>query len=303
LESRARALKEPPGAAEEVDMTRIRTGWRLAKDSWAVLRADRSLAIFPLLSFAFAAVAFALLIAPGIGAAAAAGKEWPVVPFALIGSYAATFFSIYFNVALAGAATKSMQGHDTTLRDGLDVARERRGLIARWALVQWAVGLLIQVIQNAADQSPAGRIVAGIISGILGAAWAVATFFIVPVLALEGLGPGDAIKRSVALVRERWGEGLVGNAAIGLAVFLVGVIPVGGLLALGFATLGSAPVVGVAALTLGVLALIALSVVGSALGVIFRVALYRFATTGAAADGFAEADLATAFRPKRRFRR
>ena len=116
------ARSRPRGRGRGGGMTRIKTGWRLAKDSWAVLRADRSLAIFPLLSFAFAAVAFALLIAPGIGAAAATNKEWPVVPFALIGSYAATFFSVYFNVALAGAATKSMQGHDTTLRDGLDVA-------------------------------------------------------------------------------------------------------------------------------------------------------------------------------------
>jgi len=35
-------------------MSRIRTGWRLTKDSWAVLKADRSLAIFPVLSTAFA---------------------------------------------------------------------------------------------------------------------------------------------------------------------------------------------------------------------------------------------------------
>ncbi|MFN2615800.1 MAG: hypothetical protein ABR581_01615 [Thermoleophilaceae bacterium] len=31
-------------------MSRIAAGWRLAKDGWAVLKADRSLAIFPALS-------------------------------------------------------------------------------------------------------------------------------------------------------------------------------------------------------------------------------------------------------------
>jgi Family of unknown function (DUF6159) len=279
-------------------MTRIKTGWRLARESWAILRADRSLAIFPVLAFASAAVAFVLLIAPGIVISETADKDELVIPFALIASYAATFFTVYFNVALAGAATKSMDGHDTNLQDGLAVARERRGLIARWALVQWAVGLLIRVIQNAGGDNPVGRIIAVIVSSLLGAAWAIATFFIVPVLALEGLSPGDAMKRSIALIKERWGEGLVGNASIGFAIFLVGILPVGGLIAVGLAALDTVPALGVAVLTLGVLGLIAIGVIGSALGVIFRVALYRFATSGSSAPGFDDADLASAFRPK-----
>ncbi|MEO7197281.1 MAG: hypothetical protein ABIZ50_02295, partial [Solirubrobacterales bacterium] len=104
-------------------MSRIRTGWRLAGESWRVLRADRSLAVFPLLSFIFAALAFALLIAPGAIAAAVSDKDWVLVPFALIASYAATYISIYFSVALAGAAALSLEGRDTTREDGMAVAR------------------------------------------------------------------------------------------------------------------------------------------------------------------------------------
>jgi len=82
-------------------MSRITTGWRLAKESWALLRADRSLAIFPALSTAFSALALALLLTPGLVGAAAADKDWVVLPFLVVGGYAATFFVVYFNVALA----------------------------------------------------------------------------------------------------------------------------------------------------------------------------------------------------------
>lgn len=103
-------------------MTRIKQDWRLTKDSWAVLKADRSLALFPLLSLAASVIAFVLLIAPGVGAAVAAETAWPVIPFFLIASYAATFAAVYFNVALAGATVQAMAGKDTRLSDGLAVA-------------------------------------------------------------------------------------------------------------------------------------------------------------------------------------
>lgn len=281
-------------------MNRIKRGWRLAKDSWAVLRADRSLTIFPVLSFAAAVTAFVLIMAPGVVVAAAAGQEWVALPFFLVGSYLATFATIYFNVALTGAAVQSMDGRETTLQDGLAVARERRALIAKWALVQWAVGLLIRVLQNAGDRGGVGQLVSAAVSGLVGAAWAIASFFVVPVLALEGLGPKDALKRSIGVIRERWGEGIVGHATIGGAVFLVGVLPaliVGGL---GYLSFASLPALGGALIALAVVALIGVGVIGSALNAIFRVTLFRYATQGRGSDAFADDDLAAAFRPKKK---
>jgi hypothetical protein len=282
-------------------MSRIRTGWRLAKESWAVLKADRSLVIFPVLAFAFGAIAVIILIAPGVAIVASTkNKDWAIAPFAVVAGYAATFLGIYFNVALAGAASLSLDGKDTTLADGLAVARQRRGVIAKWAAVQLAFGLLLNLVEQAVSDTPAGRIVAAIIRSLVGAAWAIATFFVVPVLAFEGVGPGDAFKRSVALIKARWGEGLVGNASIGFAVFLVALLPVAGLVALAGVTADKTPVVGGIAIGLAVLVVIAAAVIGSALGVIFRVALYRYATAGQATAGFSDADLSSAFRQGKR---
>lgn len=280
-------------------MSRIRTGWRLAKDSWAVLRADRSLAIFPLLSTLFAAVAFALFFVPGVIWSETTDRDWIVLPFLLVGGYAATYFVVYFNVALAGAASLSMQGRDTSVSDGLAVARQRRGLIAKWAFLQFVIGVLVNAVEAFFREGSTARLTASVASALVSAAWSVASFFVIPLLALEGLGPGDALKRSVTLVRERWGEGLVGTAAIGLAVFLVGLLPLIILFNAALTLADSDPTLGGGLGVIALLALIGVGALGSALGVIFRVGLYRYATQGRITGGFAQEDMVAAFSPSR----
>jgi Family of unknown function (DUF6159) len=282
-------------------MARARRGWTLAKDSWKVLREDRSLAIFPILSF-FASIAVVILVVvPGAIGSEVADQDWIILPFLLVAYYLVTFATVYFNVALAGAAVQSLEGKDTTLADGMAIARERRGIIAKWALLQTFVGVVINVLENLLGDT-VGSIVATIVGSVLNAAWAIATFFVVPVLALEGLTPGDALKRSGSIIKARWGEGLVGSGSIGLAIFFVAVIPVVGLYYVGGSLLGVSYAAGVVVLIVATAVLIAALVTGSALGIIFRVALFRFATTEQTAAGFADADLAGAFQPRGRRR-
>lgn len=276
-------------------MGRVRTGWRLAKASWQVLRGDRSLAIFPALSFACAVVAFNLITGVGIAIAAPTKVGWLVLPFMAIGGYAATYCIVYFNVALAGAVRLSIDGRDTKLSDGLAVARERRGVIAKWAGIMFAFGVLITAVRAALGQSAGGRLAGALISGIAGTAWSVATFFVIPLLALEDIGPRDALRRSVSLVRERWGEGLVGSAAISTAVFLVGFVPFLGLCEGANALYGVSYAAGTAVGLVAFVVLIASLALGSALGIIFRVELYRYTIEGSATRHFDEDDMLAAF--------
>jgi hypothetical protein len=278
--------------------SRIGRGWRLAKDSWRVLRSDRSLALFPVVGFIGSVVALVIILAPGVAIAAGIDTWWPIVPFAAVALYAATFVTIYAGVALAAASATVMDGGQVTVAEGLAAARARRGLIARWALVQATVGLILNLLQAALEGgNPAVRLIGTIIISLVGAAWSVATFFVVPLLAFEEVGPRDALKRSIGLVKERWGEGMVGSASIGGAIFLLGVLPCAAVIALGVLVGGPA---GIVIAVIGALALVAVMVTGNALGQIFRVALYRFATTDRADGAFAAADLEAAFRPHRK---
>jgi riboflavin transporter FmnP len=275
-------------------MGRMSTGWRLAKASWRVLVRDQSLLFFPVLSFLSGAVALGVFLVPGVMAGTRADSNGVVIFYGVIGAYAATFCSIYFNVALAGAAHRSMAGHDTTVRQGLAVANERKWVIASWALVQLIVGLALNALQSN-DDSIVVRVVSRLVTALLGTAWGIATFLIVPVLAFEGLDPGAAFKRSLKLVRARWGEGLAGNVGISMAVTLLGGAPSVLLIALGAWSYGANPSAASAAIGIGAAGVIATLVISSALNVIFRVELYRYAMLGTTTGAFSEDDLAASF--------
>jgi len=273
---------------------RISRGWQLAKKSWAVLQNDRSLMLFPVISFFAGVCALVLCIAPGIVASAAAdGSEVPLIIAGVLAAYVLTFVAIFFQVALAASASRSLEGADTSIGEGISLAFSKIGAIVGWSAVQATVGLVLNALQS--DDNVVGTI----LSVILNVAWSVITFFVVPVIALEGLGPIAAIKRSASVVRQRWGEGIVGSAVIGGVVFLIALLPIAVLGVAGFAAVEAAPAAGIALFVLAGLVLVAAVLIGSTLNAIFRVALYRFATEGATVGGFTGPELESAFRPKR----
>jgi hypothetical protein len=271
-------------------MGRIQRGWRLSVLAFGVVRGDSTLlviALFGGLAALLAALAF------GIPAALLYDREEHAVAsiLAVLGAYAATFLSVFFGVALAAAGAKVLDGENATFSDGIAAARSRVGPIAGWALVLLTVNLVISLIRERAG-------VAGeAIAGVAGVAWSLATFLVIPVLALEGLGPWAALKRSAALFRERWGEQITGNVAIGGIFALLGIVPavvigwlgwISGSNALQYVLFG-------VAIALVVVAVVLAQTVGS----VFSVALYRYAATGAPSGPFSEQDLRASVRPRR----
>jgi Family of unknown function (DUF6159) len=263
-------------------MGRIGRGWKLAKIAFGVVRADSALLTLSVLGgLAALFVALAFLIP----AAVLYDREQTAVAVVLLvaGAYLATFLGVYFGVALAAAAAKVLDGQDATVADGLAAARTRLGPIAGWALFALTVNLVIAFIRERAG-------VAGdVVAGIAGVAWGLVTFLVIPVIALEGLGPWAAVKRSGSLFRTRWGEQITGNFAIGAIFLLAGLVPAFVLGAIGWVSDNDAVAIPlfVIAVVLAVAAIILARTVGS----VFAVALYRFAATGAATGPFSEEDL------------
>jgi len=277
-------------------MERISRGWALTKQSWGVLKSDRSLVIFPMLSAIFALIAVAVIWLPtasmsGVLAGEAINEHDPVYYIAAAATaYVSTFIAVFFNVALAACAVRSLRGEDTTVGEGIRAAMRRLGPILGWTLVAATIGLVLRLLQ---DRIP---LAAKIAVWIAGAAWAVATFFVIPVLALERSGPWQSIKRSVAVVKARWGEGATGTVAISaVTVLVVVIVMVGGaacaivLFAAGLQQLA------IAVIAIAVAAVIVVSIVSSALTEIFRVAVYQYAVTGATPGAFDNALLQNAF--------
>lgn len=272
-------------------MERIRRGFRLLGASWEVLKADRELLVLPLLSFAIilvvtASVAGATWAGGGLGREREALRAVDYVALGVF-YFLAYFVSIFFNAAVVGAATIRLSGGDPSVRDGLRLASSKVGKIAGWAAISATVGLILRAIEERAG------FIGDLIVGLIGVAWSLMTYFVVPVILYEPVGTIEGIKRSASIFRQRWGEQMTGNVSIGLAMFLLALPVIAVAVLLGALSLPVGLVVG----TLGLGALIA---VGTALSGVFQAALYRYATAGEAAAAFSESDLQASFRPKKR---
>jgi hypothetical protein len=268
-------------------MGSISRGWSLTKQSWHVLKSDKSLVIFPILSTTFAMLAVASIwlsaaFARGVFEGRPVDRHDPVLYIAgVVTAYVSTFIAVFFNVALAACAARSMRGEDTTVGEGISAAISRIGPILGWSIVTTTVGLILRALE---ERLPLlGRIVVW----LAGAAWAVAAYFVIPVVALEGGGPFRSLKRSANVVKARWGEGATGAAAISTVTFLVTLLIVllGGAGGVALIAVRMLPL-GVAVLAVTVLAVIVVAFISSALSQIFRVAVYQYAVTGQTPGGF-----------------
>jgi hypothetical protein len=272
-------------------MGRIRRGWVLTKKSWGLLREHRELVRFPLYGAAATIVCALIVVGPGIyliedGKAAFGG------PLAVIGFYLLALIGFYFSVGLAAAADMVFRDREATVSDGLAVARSRFSQIAGWAAISTIVGLLLSALEN---QGAVGQIA----GRLLAVGWSLITFLAAPVIALEGTGPIETLKRSSSLFKSRWGQQVTGNIAIGGAVFLFGILPSAVLIAIGFMIWTSTSFAGALLLVIGVIGFAISLLINKALSGIFGVALYRYALDGEAVGGFTPEEFDSAVRTKR----
>jgi hypothetical protein len=272
-------------------MSRIRRGWALTKKSWGVLREHRELVRFPLYGAAATIVCAAIVVGPGLYLIDD-GKVWFGGPLAVIGFYLLALIGFYFSVGLAAAADMIFHGREATVADGLAVARSRFSQIAGWAAISTIVGLILSALEN---QGMVGQIV----SRLLAVGWSLITFLAAPVIALEGTGPIETLKRSASLFKSRWGQQVTGNIAIGGAVFLFGILPSILLIVAGVLIWASASFAGALLVVVGVIGFAISALVSSALSGIFGVALYRYALDGEAVGGFTAEEMELAVKRKK----
>jgi len=246
--------------------------WDLMIRSFRVLRRDKQLILFPILSTLAAAavsVPFAFALFQG-----GLPRHWEPIDFAVAFAWYlfANFAIIFLNCALAASAQDVFNGGEASLGKGIGVAAARAPEILMWSLVSSTVGIFLRWLDERAGLL--GRIAIG----ILGFGWSMATYLIVPVLVIEERGVMGSIRRSGELLRKTWGEQLSGAIAFMWAglLFAVPAVVIG---AIGINRFW--PLLPVAALYI-----LAMAATFSAARQIFAVALYRYATTGEAPDGY-----------------
>ncbi|MFH0836397.1 MAG: DUF6159 family protein [Candidatus Micrarchaeota archaeon] len=254
----------------------IGRSWSLFKKSFELLMLDKELLVFPILSGFFGlllliAFIFPLFIA---GLVDAEGILFYVILFLFY--FAITFIVVFFNAALVGAANIRLNGGNPKLGDGIRIAFENLGSIIGWSLISATIGVILSVLSSKTKDNFIGQIV----TRILGAAWSIITFFVIPIMVIEKTGPVTALKRSGSIVKDQFGETMIAQFGFG-AITGFGVVlslVLGVVLFFLLAPLGSVGI-GVAVfitlfLVFGVILL------SKTLNGIFIAALYHYATTG-----------------------
>jgi hypothetical protein len=273
-------------------MKRIRRGWALTKKSWALLNTHRDLVRFPL--YGGIATIILGLVFLGPGAFALDQHTYGIgVPLVVIGIYVLSVVGIYFSVGLAACADRIFRGESGTFSDGVAVANSRFAAICGWAALSTAIAVIIGALENQ------GGALGDIAGRLIGTAWSLVTFLAVPVIAIEGTGPFETLKRSGSLFRNRWGQQITGNLAIGGIVFLLGFLPGVALIVIGVVIWPSTGFAAGVLIVIGALIICVALLVSKALSGIFGVALYRYALEGDVVGGFTQEDLESAVRPKR----
>ncbi|MDG1360053.1 MAG: DUF6159 family protein [Phycisphaerales bacterium] len=325
---------------------RIQRSSALFKASWSVLREDKTLLLFPILSSLASLVVIASFAIPVVtllttdetlrnevittmneasqsnqsdqenqspSEASAASTEaggtgdavipegWEIAGYAYLFAFyfVTSFVVIFFNAALIAAANERFQGRPTGVGAGISVALKRLPQILGWTLVATTVNLILRAIEERVG------LVGKIIVGLIGVGWAIAIYFAVPAVVLEGVGPIGAIKRSGQTIRKTWGESLaiaVGFGLAGIVISILGIaLLVGGGIAIAAAAGGGSAIGmtgGIVIAVCGVVVLVGWAILSGTLRGITQTALFRFATDGTVVSGFDQHDLEVAFQHK-----
>lgn len=269
---------------------RMARGSRLASEAFALLNEDRRLLLLPAAALLVDVLCVAAMLALAAAASGRYGRETALVVAFAVALYPITVSSTFFNVALMYVVSQRWRGQQAGVGDGLAAARQRLGTILAWSLLAATVGVAMQLLQRVGHFAWIERLLAL----ALNLAWSVATFFVVPALALEDIGPLAAVKRSSSVVRRRWPESLTGTIAIG-GVAAFALIPGMVVCVAGIGVFSSHPVSGAIVLMLGVALVSPVMLYSSATNAVFSLAVWEYANQGVSVGPFTADDLQRPF--------
>jgi len=206
---------------------RLRRGWNITKLGMHVVRADPELMVYTLLSGLFSiGAAIGLLAATGAIGFFTGGEEGMGM-----GMYVGMFLTymvvgmitVFWNAAIIASAYERLTtGTNPSFSYGIKEAAKRLPAILMWGLISGTVGLIVGLLEGMAqDDNPVVRVIGSLASLIVQVAWWMTTFFVVPMLVLEGYQVGESMRRSPELFEKTWGEDVVSTGGTGIVNFLV----------------------------------------------------------------------------------
>jgi hypothetical protein len=290
----------------------FKKSWLLTKSSAIALKLDKELLALPIIGFVYSTILLAplvllyvfnpknilyLFVKENIGTSTTIHFQ-PLGYLLMVFSLAASaVISVYITGATITGALDRFKGGDPSIRSTLKKARSKLGPLTYFALFSFGIGYILNFI---ADRVP---FIARMFVWLASMAWAVASFFAIPVIMDEQdqLGPIDATKKSIELIKKTWGESLVATASIGIISFLVGIsyFFIASAISLLIIVGLKATILGIVVASVFLIGLIVLMLVFSMMSGYVKAAVYYYATTGESPVAFSKSILEEAFTIKK----
>ncbi len=260
------------------------------------MRQRPSLMALPAISGILTLIVAAIVLGPLVFDLEDHHSELRVIAAVVVCAYPFAFLSVFFNVAFYALADATMNGRQMSLGEALRFATTRLRAIAMWSLVTTVVGVVLRLL----EQLPgAGGLAVRIAEIVANAAWAIASYFVVPALAVEDIGVRDALKQSVGTIKRKWGESVTGAAVISV-ISSFAAVPLIVLGVIGVTVYsGGGTAAGVVLIALAAIGLLAVYIAQTAVSQVFRLAVFQYARSGEPAGPFTAGELESAFQPKK----
>ena len=228
------------------EMSKFRRSWLLFKSSLSIIARNKQLLVFPILIFTLTCVIALFFFAPIVlqptGHSYLQAEHWQAIgnslfthsesgrhqnseigftPLALAYLaflyFVAMFFATFFNVAFFNEILAALSGEPVSIGRGLKFANTRLKAILLWALFAGLVGLIIKFIEQRLE------LVGRMIARFLGLAWSIASVFVIPIIVREeeSINPVNMLRRSAGILKDTWGEALLGYVGLSFANVLV----------------------------------------------------------------------------------
>ena len=201
----------------------IKRGWKLSKLSWAVVKADPELMVYTIFSGIMFLMAMAMVYVPeilemswtndGNGNFTSAYFAWVFFCY-----MSASIFVVFWNCAIVASAHERLMGGDPTFVSGIVNASRHLPTIALWGVISGTVGLILRALRMGASERR--DVFSQVLSFIAETAWWIMTFFIVPMIVIEGKGVKDSLSNSKSLFSQTWGESI----GSGVGITIIGVL-------------------------------------------------------------------------------
>ncbi|WP_136799889.1 DUF6159 family protein [Desulfosediminicola ganghwensis] len=122
------------------------------------------------------------------------------------------FISMFFNVATVQCAIMRMNKQNPTFFDGISVAFYRLPSVLCWSFLSSTIGFLLQFVEERSNW------VGNLMAKFIGLTWTLASWLVLPIMVYEKVGPLTSLKRSAKIIKGTWVVALLEEFTFGLLI-------------------------------------------------------------------------------------